>query len=93
MSKNLSAVKKTRIAARNRFSNKVYKSNIKTLTKKYLNCLKNLESNNQDKQLEYLSAVYSKIDKAVKKGVLHKNNGARKKSMLTKMMKKNTNIS
>jgi len=34
-----------------------------------------------------MSAAYSKIDKAVKKGVLHPNNGARKKSKLAQKLK------
>lgn len=34
-----------------------------------------------------MSAAYSKIDKAIKRGVLHPNNGARKKSRLAKVLK------
>jgi small subunit ribosomal protein S20 len=34
-----------------------------------------------------MSAAYSKIDKAVKRGVLHVNNGARKKSQLSRALK------
>jgi small subunit ribosomal protein S20 len=34
-----------------------------------------------------MSAAYSKIDKAVKRGVLHPNTGARKKSQLARMIK------
>ncbi|MCZ0900334.1 30S ribosomal protein S20, partial [Microcoleus sp. HI-ES] len=34
-----------------------------------------------------MSEAYSKIDKAVKKGVLHRNNGARKKSRLARTLK------
>jgi small subunit ribosomal protein S20 len=34
-----------------------------------------------------MSAAYSKIDKAVKKGVLHRNNGAHKKSRLAQAVK------
>ena len=34
-----------------------------------------------------MSAAYSKIDRAVKRGVLHPNNGARKKSRLAKRLK------
>ncbi len=37
-----------------------------------------------------MSAAYSKIDKAVKRNVLHKNNGARKKASLAKAFKKVT---
>lgn len=34
-----------------------------------------------------MAAAYSKIDKAVKRGVIHPNNGARKKSRLAKVLK------
>lgn len=38
--------------------------------------------------LALMSATYSKIDKAVKRGVLHRNNGAHKKSRLALALKK-----
>jgi small subunit ribosomal protein S20 len=34
-----------------------------------------------------MSAAYQKIDKAVQKGVLHRNNGANKKARLAKALK------
>ena len=37
-----------------------------------------------------MSAAYSRIDKAVKTGVYHKNNGARKKARLARALKKAT---
>ena len=37
-----------------------------------------------------MASAYSKIDKAVKRDVLHRNNGARKKSRLAKALKKVT---
>lgn len=45
----------------------------------------------QDIQARMASA-YSKIDKAVKKGVLHPNNGARKKARLARFLKKHVSI-
>ena len=36
---------------------------------------------------QQLAAAYSKIDRAVKTGVLHVNNGARKKARLAKRLK------
>ena len=36
---------------------------------------------------ERMSEAYSKIDKAVKRGILHPNNGARKKSRLAHKLK------
>nr|QCI08233.1 ribosomal protein S20 [Pterothamnion crispum] len=86
MSKNLSAIKKNNIALRNRLRNKIYKSSVKTWTKKYLLSLDIKEDNDIKDASKYLSIVYQKIDKAVKRGVLHKNNGARKKSALAKAM-------
>lgn len=86
MSKNTSAIKRTQISVRNCSRNKKYKSIIKTLTKKYLD---NIKSHNSDRDntLIMLSSVYSSIDKAVKKGVLHKNNGARKKAKIARISK------
>lgn len=87
MSKNLSAIKRTQISFRNRSRNRIYKSTIKTLTKKYLISINNLNDTNCNDALSNLAAVYSIIDKAIKKRVLHKNNGARKKSLLARAMK------
>nr|YP_009297737.1 ribosomal protein S20 [Kumanoa americana]AOM67471.1 ribosomal protein S20 [Kumanoa americana] len=92
MPKKISVVKRVIIAERNHRRNKTYKSMIKTLTKKYLTSISTTE---QEKELKYLkfslNNLYSKIDKAVKKGVFHPNNGARKKSSLSKALK-NINI-
>nr|UAD84171.1 ribosomal protein S20 [Gracilaria changii] len=88
MSKNPSAVKKFQVSVRNRRRNKSYKSVIKTLTKKYIaNLRTEPEIKNSDELMSELSVLYKKIDKAVIKGVLHKNNGARKKSLLAKALK------
>ena len=86
MRKNLSAIKKNQIAIRNRQRNKIYKSLIKTSTKKYLNDLKNSDSLSALELSNSLSLVYQKIDKAVKRGILHKNKAARKKASLAKNM-------
>ncbi len=88
MSKNLSAIKKHNIACRNRLRNKIYKSLIKTWIKKYLLSLEQIDNSNMDDSLNNLAVVYQKIDKAVKRGVIHKNKGARKKSSLAKAMNK-----
>nr|YP_009497960.1 ribosomal protein S20 [Gracilaria changii]ART65224.1 ribosomal protein S20 [Gracilaria changii] len=88
MSKNPSAVKKFQVSIRNRRKNKSYKSVIKTLTKKYISNLRTKpQIQNSDEFISELSVLYKKIDKAVIKGVLHKNNGARKKSLIAKALK------
>nr|YP_009509281.1 ribosomal protein S20 [Gracilaria vermiculophylla]AXI96931.1 ribosomal protein S20 [Gracilaria vermiculophylla]QXU75136.1 ribosomal protein S20 [Gracilaria vermiculophylla]WDZ68026.1 ribosomal protein S20 [Gracilaria vermiculophylla] len=88
MSKNLSAIKKNQVSLRNRCRNKSYKSAIKTLTKKYILGLNNTSNSyHNNDHLFQLSIIYKKIDKAISKGILHKNNGARKKSLLAKATK------
>nr|YP_010903275.1 ribosomal protein S20 [Hypnea cornuta]WCH55728.1 ribosomal protein S20 [Hypnea cornuta] len=87
MSKYSSAVKKTQISRRNRARNRSYKATIKTLTKKYIISLNNISDSNYNSVLCNLASVYSKIDKAVKKRILHKNTAARKKSSLARVMK------
>lgn len=41
---------------------------------------------------EHMAAAFSKIDKAVKCGVLHRNNGARKKSRLSNELKRKETV-
>lgn len=88
---NKSALKRAQIAERNRLRNKAYKSAVKTLMKNYLNAVQVYAANpNPESQQEVqtrLAAAYSKIDKAVKRGILHPNNGARKKSRLANKLK------
>ena len=92
MANNKSAKKRIQVAERNRLVNKSYKSTVRTLTKKTLaNCEKDKQDPNSDnKDLVQLSVneAFSLIDKAVKKNVLHKNNGANKKSRINKLVKK-----
>nr|YP_009511052.1 ribosomal protein S20 [Hydropuntia rangiferina]AXI96725.1 ribosomal protein S20 [Hydropuntia rangiferina]UAD87408.1 ribosomal protein S20 [Hydropuntia rangiferina] len=91
MSQNVSAIKKAKISLRNKRRNKSYKSAIKNSIKKYLISLNNLtEIDKKYDCILKLSVAYKKIDQAISKGVLHKNNGSRKKSFLVKMMKKTT---
>lgn len=91
MANTKSAIKRIRVAERNRLRNKAYKSAVKTLTKRYHEALEANASDPSDESSqmvqERMSAVVSKIDKAVKRGVLHKNAGARRKSRLAKALK------
>ena len=88
---NKSAKKRIQIAERNRLVNKSYKSTVRTLTKKTLaNCEKYKQDPNSDNKNQVMFSVnetFSLIDKAVKKNVLHKNNGANKKSRINKLVK------
>ena len=88
---NKSAQKRIQIAERNRLINKSYKSTVRTLTKKTVeNCEKYQKDPNEDNKnlvKASLNRAFSLIDKAVKKNVLHKNNGANKKSRINNVVK------
>lgn len=87
-----SASKRVQIAERNRLRNKTYKSAVRTLIKKCLVAAKQCGDNPTPEMLQEINQrqaeAYSKIDKAVKQGVLHRNNAARKKSRLAKAIKR-----
>ncbi len=91
MANSKSALKRIKIAERNRVRNKSYKSAVRTLMKRYFQAVEEYARQPSPESLQdvknRLSAAYSKIDKAVKRGVLHSNNGARKKSRLVKRLK------
>ena len=91
MANNNSAKKRIQIAERNRLLNKSYKSTVRTLTKKTLeNCekfKKNPSEDNKNLVKASLNKAFSLIDKAIKKNVLHKNNGANKKSKINNFVK------
>jgi len=82
---------------RNKMINRRYTSTIKTLLKLFRLKVKEISSKlfNEDeksqktKEIKFiLQNLSSILDKAVKKGVLHKNNASRKKQNLQKLIKK-----
>ena len=91
MANNKSAKKRIQISERNRLINKSYKSTVRTLIKKTIeNCAKyKKDPNEENKNLikTSLNNAFSLIDKAVKKNVLHKNNGANRKSKINNAVK------
>ena len=92
MANSTSAIKRIAIAERNRLRNKAYKSSIRTLMKKCFTAVDSYATESTPENMavvkETMSAAYSKIDKAIKRKVLHRNNGARKKSRLAKALAK-----
>ncbi|HEY9628754.1 MAG TPA: 30S ribosomal protein S20 [Coleofasciculaceae cyanobacterium] len=86
-----SAIKRIEVAERNRLHNKAYKSAVKTLTKRYLAAVEAYGANpspeTEQEVQQRMSAAYSKIDKAIKRGVIHPNSGARKKSRMARLLK------
>ncbi len=82
-----SAKKRILVAQRNTERNTAFKTSIKTAVKKVLVCA---SSEDKSELNSLLSNVYKLCDKAVSKGILHKNTAARKKSRLTKAVNKLT---
>jgi len=79
VAKSKTPAKRARIAEANRLRNKAYKSRLKTAIKKYE---ASLASNDIESARARLLEATSLIDKSVSKGILHRNNAARKKSAL-----------
>ena len=75
-----SAKKRVLVAERNRLRNQAFRTSIKTAVKKVLELAK---TEDKDALNTALSKAYQLCDKAVSKGILHKNTAARKKSRLT----------
>ena len=73
-----SAKKRVKVTATKALQNQMFKTNLKTALKKANAAI---EANAEDKEVAVKLAV-KKIDQAVAKGLLHKNNAARKKSAL-----------
>ncbi len=91
MANNKSSKKRIEIAERNRLRNRTYKSSLRTLMKR---CFTACSTYGQQPGEEARAAVeasmnaaFSKIDKAVKVGVVHRNTGANQKSRLSMAVK------
>lgn len=80
-----SAKKRVLIAERNRVRNVAFKTSIKTALKKVLELAKGEDTEALNVAV---SRAYQLCDKAVSKGVLHKNTAARKKSRLVLAVKR-----
>ena len=89
---NKSSKKRVEIAERNRLRNRTYKSSLRTLMKRCFNACDAYQATpGEDAKATVqtsMKAAFSKIDKAVKVGVLHRNNGAHQKSRLSAAVKK-----
>ena len=80
-----SAKKRVLIAEKNRVRNVAFKTSIKTAVKKVLELASGKDS---DALNAAISKAYQLCDKAVSKGILHKNTAARKKSRLVLAVKR-----
>ncbi len=92
MANNKSSKKRVLIAERNRQENKSYRSAMRTLLKRCFNACSDYSQEPGDKAKDAvqtsMNVAFSKIDKAVKRGVLHRNAGANQKSRLSAAVKK-----
>lgn len=79
-----SAERRVRIAERNRLYNRYWTSRCKTAVKKLLEAV---EAGNKDEALKIFNTAQSSIDKAVVKGVMHKNTAARRKELMSRHLK------
>jgi small subunit ribosomal protein S20 len=79
LARNLSAEKSDRQGEKRRLRNKMIKSRAKTLVKDFVGLV---EEKKKDEAQKMLVVVSSFLDRAVSKGVYHRNTAARKKSRM-----------
>ena len=75
-----SAKKRVKVIQTKTLQNKMFKNQMRTIVKKYNAAL---ASGNKEEATTAYKAAVKKIDQAVAKGILHKNNAAHKKSEFT----------
>lgn len=84
---NTSSKKRIEVAERNRLRNRTYKSALRTLMKRcFVACSTYGQKPGPESKAAVessLNAAFSKIDKAVKVGVVHRNTGANQKARLS----------
>ena len=80
-----SAKKRVKVIATKTLQNKMFKSQLKTAVKKFVAAVES--GNKEDAKAAYV-VVVKKVDQAVAKNILHKNNAAHKKSQFTQMLNK-----
>ena len=74
-----SAIKRVKVTEKKNLRNRMVKSAMKTQLKKFEAAA--AESNRENAEVAYKAAVKS-VDRAVSKGLIHKNNAAHKKSKM-----------
>ena len=80
-----SAIKRARQNVKRRQNNRYYGASSRTYVK---NVRKLIEANEFEEAEAELSAAVKALDKAAQKGVIHRNNAARRKSRLMKALNK-----
>ena len=85
MANTRSAIKQARQNVKRRTHNRIYRSSPRTHVKKVRHLVEDAQF---DEAQTELAAAISALDKAAQKGVIHKNNAARRKSRLAKLLRK-----
>jgi small subunit ribosomal protein S20 len=80
-----SAIKNIRKNRKRRLRNRMYRSRAKTAIKK---ARRLIEAGQFEEAREAIRVAYSALDKAAEKGVIHKNNAARRKARLMRLYNK-----
>ncbi len=78
-----SAKKRVKVTATKTLQNKMFRTQLKTIVKKYESAV---EAGDAALAQETYKAAVKKIDMAVTRGIIHKNAAARKKSQFTKKL-------
>jgi small subunit ribosomal protein S20 len=78
-----SAIKRLRSAERRRLHNRVYRGQARTAVKKARQLI---TQGNLEEAREAVQAAVCALDKAAAKGIIHKNNAARRKSRLMQQL-------
>lgn len=81
-----SAIKRARQNEKRRARNRVYRSSARTYVKK---ARRLIEAGDLEQAEHEVALAISALDKAAQEGVVHKNNAARRKSRLVKLLRKN----
>jgi small subunit ribosomal protein S20 len=78
-----SAIKRLRSADRRRLRNRVYRGGARTIVR---NARQLIEAGREEEAREAVRRAVSALDKAAEKGIIHKNNAARRKSRLMRQL-------
>lgn len=83
MANKKSAIKRLRSAGRRRLRNRVYRGGARTIVR---NARQLIEAGREEEAREAVRRAASALDKAAEKGIIHKNNAARRKSRLMRQL-------
>ncbi|MBN1813243.1 MAG: 30S ribosomal protein S20 [Anaerolineae bacterium] len=83
MANTKSAIKRLRSAERRRLHNRAYRGQARTAVKKARNLM---DKGNLEEAREAVQMASRALDKAASKGIIHKNNAARRKSRLMQQL-------